>query len=221
MNFIMSWFCKLCVKPIVDALLIKEVKGLENIPKKENFILMANHQSHMDEMVAGYVCVPRAFHFIGQVDSYSGLTKVLLYFLYFIAGVIHLNRKSEESKKKSLEESINYLKKGHCLIIYPEGTRTRTGEIGEGRWGTAKLYLRTGVPILPVGIKGTHELMPPKSGKIKIRRSVYLNIGQPLVFEKELAEAEKIECGTEEYKQICRRITEKVMAEIKNLVANN
>jgi len=218
MNFIMSWFCKICVKPLVDKFLIKEVRGLENVPRKGNFILMANHQSHMDEMAAGYVCVPKTFHFIGQVDSYRGVIKVFLYLLYFIAGVIHLNRKSEESKKRSLEESISYLKKGHCLIIYPEGTRSRTGEVGEGRWGTAKLYLRTGVPILPVGIRGTYDLMPPKGGKIKIEKLIRINVGKPLVFEKELAEAKNLECGTEEYKQVCRRITERVMAEIKSLV---
>jgi 1-acyl-sn-glycerol-3-phosphate acyltransferase len=218
MNRLGSWFCKIFFKPVVDKFLIKEVKGLENLPKG-NFILAANHQSHLDQLMTGYVCIPRRFHMIGQIDRYSGLTKFSLYLLYFIAGVIPLNRKSEESRKRSLEEAVKVLKMGDILIIYPEGTRSRTGEIGEARPGVAKIYLRTQVPILPVGIKGTFELMPPGRGFPEIKRIVKINIGKPLVFPEELERAKNLDCNSKEYKEICQGITEKVMAEITKLVS--
>jgi len=104
MNRAVSWFCKVFLKPIVDKFLIKEVKGVKNVPMERNFILVANHQSHLDHITTAYVCVPKRFHIIGQVDRYSGLTKLFLYLIYFIAGVIHLNRKNEESKKKQLKK---------------------------------------------------------------------------------------------------------------------
>ncbi|MBZ9569508.1 1-acyl-sn-glycerol-3-phosphate acyltransferase [Patescibacteria group bacterium] len=222
MNRILSWFCKIFLKLPVDLFLIKEVRGKDNIPKR-NFILAANHQSHLDQIVTGYVCVPRRFIYIGQTDRYAGFDRLLLNVLYFIAGVIRVNRKISESRKKAKEEAIEHLKKGDCLVIYPEGTRTRTGEIKEGKCGTAKIFLKTGVQILPVGIKGTFELMPPGKSLPKIKREVKINIGKPLFFEKEkkALETGEIQEGTEAYQEILKKITDKVMEEITSLAGQD
>jgi len=217
MNRLISWFCKIFFRPVVDKFLIKEVKGLENLPK-ENFILAANHQSHLDQLMTGYVCVPRRFHMIGQTDRYSGLAKLFLYLVYFITGVIPINRESEESRKKVLEEAVKVLRKGDILVIYPEGTRTRTGEIQKGKFGVAKIYLRTGVPILPVGIKGVFELMPSGKRIPKIKKIIEINIGKPLYFKEEFEKAKNLDCNSVEYKNLLQRITDKVMEEIKKLV---
>jgi len=216
MNKFLSWLCKILLKWPVDRFLIKEVRGLENIPKT-NFILAANHQSHLDQIATGYVCVPRRFHMIGQTDRYHGLVKILLYFLYFICGVIPVNRESEESRKKAFFEAVKQLKKGDIIIIYPEGTRTRTGGIQKGYPGVAKLFFQTGVPILPVGIHGTFELMP--TGKVfpKIKRIIKINIGKPLYFKEEFEMARNLDYASIEYKEICQKITDRVMVEIKNL----
>jgi len=217
MNRLGSWFCKIFLKPVVDKFLIKEVKGLENLPKG-NFILAANHQGHLDQLMTGYVCVPRRFHMIGQTDRYSGLAKLFLYLVYFITGVIPINRESEESRKKVLEEAVKVLRKGDILVIYPEGTRTRTGEIQKGKFGVAKIYLRTGVPILPVGIKGVFELMPSGKRIPKIKKIIEINIGKPLYFKEEFEKAKNLDCNSVEYKNLLQRITDKVMEEIKKLV---
>ena len=212
MNRAVSWFCNIFIKPIVYLLFIQKVEGKENIPKK-NFILASNHQSHLDWIADGYICVPRRFRFIGQVDRYSGLLGIARDVLYFITGTIRLNRKSEVSKKKVIEEAINSLKNGDILILYPEGTRSRTGEMGKGKWGVARFFLETGVPILPVGIKGTFELLPP-GGKLKIKRIVRINIGRPLFFKKEFEEAKKIDKDSKRYKEILQTITNRLMEEI-------
>jgi len=216
MNRLISWFCKIFLKPVIDKFLIKNVQGLENIPKT-NFILAANHQSHLDQLMTGYVCVPRRFHMIGQTDEYHGFVKILLYLIYFIAGVIPVNRNDEKSRKKAAEEAVKVLKKRDILIIYPEGTRTRTGEIQKGKFGVAKIYLRTGVPILPVGIKGVFELMPSGKGISKIKKIVEINIGKPLYFKEEFERAKNLDCNSAEYKNLLQRITDKIMEEIKNL----
>ena len=216
MNRFESWFCKILFEPIVNRILIKEVKGLENVPKR-NFILAANHQSHLDEIATGYVAVPKRFHFIGQTDRYHGLTKMFLDVIYFLAGVIPINRKSEESKKKAFKKAIEVLKAGDVLIVYPEGTRSRTGKMGEGKPGVAKLFLETGVPILPVGIKGTFDVWPPK-GKLKMKRVVKINVGNLLDFKKEFKEAKKLELNSKEYKDLSKKMTEHIMEEIKNLI---
>jgi 1-acyl-sn-glycerol-3-phosphate acyltransferase len=217
MNKVASWFCKIFLKPVVDKFLIREVRSLENVPKT-NFILAANHQSHLDQIATGYVCVPRRFTYVGQVDKYKGFEALLRNLLYFIAGVIPVNRNEPESKKKAAEEAIKRLKMGDILIIYPEGTRSRTGQIQKPRLGIAKIYLKTGVPILPVGIKRTFELMPTGRAFPKIKREVRINIGNPLYFKEEFEMAKNLDCNSEEYKNICQKIAERVMEEIKNLI---
>ena len=212
MNRAVSWFCKIFLAPIIKILFIKEIRGLENIPKR-NFIMATNHQSHLDELAAGYLCVPKRHHFIGQTESYTGFNKFLLNLVYIFGGVIRLDRTSEKSKKRVLKEAIRTLKKGDSLIMYPEGTRTRTGEIGKGKWGIAKIFLETGVPILPLAISGTFELLPP-GGKLKIKKIVKMNIGNPLYFKEEFKKAKNLNYNSEEKQQILIEITGKIMESI-------
>jgi 1-acyl-sn-glycerol-3-phosphate acyltransferase len=155
---------------------------------------------------------------IGQVDQYTGFSGFLRNLIYFIAGVIPLNRKDPQSRKKVIEEAERILKKGEILIIYPEGTRTRTGELQIGRPGIAKIFLKTGVPILPVGIKGTFDLLPPGKGFPKIKKIIKINVGKPLEFKEEFKRGKKIECNSKEYQMLCQEITTKVMEEIKKLI---
>jgi len=215
MNIFASWFCKIFLKPIVNWFLIKEVRGLENIPRG-NFILVSNHLSYLDIIVDGYLCVPRRFHFIGQIDGWKGIMKLLIRAFYFICGVIPLDRQSDESREKALKDAIKVLKKGNILVLYPEGRRSANGQLQEGKLGTAKIFLKTGIPILPAGLKGTFELLPP-GGKLKIKRIVKISIGQPLYFKEEFIGAKNLNCDSEKYKEICQKITDKIMAEISNL----
>jgi len=215
MNPLVSWFCKIFLAPLVKKLFLKDIKGLENIPKI-NFILVSNHQSYLDVIINGYLCVPRRFHFIGQIEGFKIPLKWLITSLYFLSGVIPLNRRDERSREKVVKEAISVLKKGDILIIYPEGRRSTNGEIQEGKPGVAKIFLRTGIPILPAGIKGTFELFPPK-GKLKIKRIIKINIGKPLFFKEEIERAKKLEENSEEYRQILQKITNKTMEEITNL----
>lgn len=215
MNPLLSWFCKIFLGPLVKKLFIKKIKGLENIPKR-NFILVSNHQSYLDVIINGYLCVPRRFHFIGQIEGFKIPLKWLIASLYFLSGVIPLNRKNERSREKVVKEAISVLKKGDILIIYPEGRRSTDGEIQEGKLGTARIFLKTGVPILPVGINGTFEALPPK-GKLKIKKIIEINIGQPLFFEKEFQISKNLTEDSQEYQQIIQKITNKTMEEITNL----
>ena len=147
------------------------------------------------------------------MDRYKGFLGFTRDVFYYISETIRLNRESKESKKEATKEAIASLKKGYVLILYPEGTRSRTGKIGKGRWGTAKFFLETGVSILPMAINGTYKLMPP-GGKLKIKKIVKINIGKPLYFEQELAEAKNLLPDSEEYNQVLIKITDRVMEEI-------
>jgi len=216
MNRIGSWFCKIFLAPLVKILFIKEVKGLKNLPRG-NFILVSNHQSYIDIIIDGYLCLPRKFHFIGQIEGFKPPLRWLISFFYFISGVIPLDRKNDKSKEKVTQEAINILKKGDILVMYPEGRRSVTGEIQEGRYGAARFLLKTGVPIIPAGIKGAFEILPPK-GKLKVKRIVKVNIGKLLFFEKEIKQAQKLNEESPEYENILQNITQTTMEAIKSLV---
>ncbi len=126
--------------------------------------------------------------------------------------MIPLNRKDENSKKQAFSRAIEALKKGYCLVIYPEGKRSETGEVQQGKWGATKLFLETKVPVVPLGINGAFNVMPPK-GKLKIKRIIELNIGKPIYFKEELK--------SNNYEKDCINITNKVMEKIKKLVYEN
>lgn len=215
MKKIVSIISKILLAPLVSLIFIKKLKGKENIPQN-NFILASNHQSYLDIVLSGYVCVPRKFTYIGQVDRKNKGFKIIRDWLYAYAEVIPVDRNDPESKKQAFETAVAYLKNGYNLVIYPEGTRTRTGEVQEGKWGISKIYLQTGVPILPMGIKGAFEIFPPGE-KPKIKKEIELTIGKPLMFEDCFERAKQIDIDSEEYKNICAEITLKVMEEIKLL----
>lgn len=216
MNKILSWFCYIFLKPIVKLIWVKEVKGLENIPKS-NFILAANHQSHWDQVINAYICVPRSFTYLGQIDKFTGFEGFLRDLIYKIAGVVTIHRYNEESKKRAIKECEKRLKKGEILIMYPEGTRSKDGKIHQGKFGVAKLHLMTEIPILPVAIKGNFEIMPVGKVFPKFKKIVKINVGKPLQFREETERVKNLNSDSKEYKEICQEITEKVMAEIKRL----
>ena len=215
MNRPLSWFSKIFLAPIVKGLLIKSIRGVENIPRS-NFILATNHQSHLDELATAYICVPRRFHFIGQTDSHKGLARLLVHLFYSLTGVIALNRKNEDSRKWVIREATKVLREGDILIIYPEGTRTRTGEMGQGRFGVARIFLETEVPILPAAIKGAFDVLPP-GGKLKLEKNIELNVGKPLFFKEELEKARNLDKNSKEYILLLENITNSLMEEIAKL----
>ena len=219
MNKLLSILAKIFLAPIVKAALIKETRGWENLPET-NFILAPNHQSYLDIIACGYLCAPRKFTFIGQIDKGRGVAGFLRDFVYFLAGVIPLNRKEEDSKKRAFDKAVKAIKQGYSLVIYPEGKRSETGKVQKGKWGIAKLFLQTGVPIVPLGISGAFEIMPPK-GKIKIKRAIKLNVGKPLFFKEALEKSRNLNSESAEYKNICIDVTDRVMEEIKKLVYEN
>lgn len=216
MNRVVSWFCKIFLKPIVDWFLIKEVRGLKNIPKAP-FILVSNHVSYLDIIIDSYLCVPRKFHFIGQIDGFKGIIKRLIQTVYFLSGVIPLDRRNDKSREDALKKAIKVLKGGNILVLYPEGRRSTNGEVQEGKFGTAKIFLQTGIPVVPAGIKGTFELMPPH-GKIKIKKIIEVNIGRPLFLKEEFAISQNLNENSNEYQELLQKITNKIMEEISNLI---
>jgi len=144
-----------------------EVKGKENIPKKGGFIIASNHLSYLDPPVIG-IASPRKLHYLAK----SSLFKIpVLNFLIKIYGAIPIEREKEYSI--SIRKGLEILKKGGGLVIFPEGTRNPKGEVKIPKKGVAFLAYKTGVPVIPVKIKGTEKALSVggkfiKPAKIKV-----------------------------------------------------
>lgn len=201
----------------VKGAFIKEIRGEENFSRAGNCIFAQNHSSYLDLFVDGYLCTPRKFTYIGQVDRMTGVKGFLRDLLYGYAEVIPVNRKDKESKKNAIAAALRKLKEGYTLIIYPEGTRSRDGRMLEFKPGVAKLHLESGVPVLPVAIRGTYELMPPGQ-KLKIQKIVTVSIGKPLDFAKERETAKTMEKNSPEYYQLCGEVAKNIENEVRKLL---
>jgi 1-acyl-sn-glycerol-3-phosphate acyltransferase len=213
-NSAISWLLLSWFFPIF---LVKDVEGRENFSKKRNFILASNHLSHLDWLIGCYLCVPRKYTFIGQVDEMAGFKGFCRDLMYGFGGVIPVDRNDKESKKRATQKAIEMLKKRYNLFIYPEGTRSRDGKLHEFKHGVGKLYLETGVPILPVATKGTYELMPPGGG-LHLRRTVEVIIGKPLEFPEKIKLASGLDKNSEKYKQLCGDIAKRTEKEVRKLL---
>jgi len=144
-----------------------EVKGKKNIPRKGGFIIASNHLSYLDPPIIG-VASPRKLHYLAK----SSLFKIpVLNFLIKIYGAIPIEREREYSI--SIRKGLEILKKGGGLVIFPEGTRNPKGEVKIPKKGVAFLAYKTGVPVIPVKLKGTEKALSGggkfiKPAKIKV-----------------------------------------------------
>jgi 1-acyl-sn-glycerol-3-phosphate acyltransferase len=131
------------------------IKGVSNLPRKGGYILAVNHQSFFDPPVVGCP-VP------GFVCFYARSTLWESRFFSFVDWVLKdiIPVKRGESDRTALKEAISRLNNGWVLLMFPEGTRTRDGNLGQVKTGPAFISARAGVPIVPTILKGAFEIWP-------------------------------------------------------------
>lgn len=172
-------FLKLIVCPLARLIWIRQVEGMENIPKSGALIVAANHQSYLD-----FICLvsvfPRRLTFLSAEKFYDSRfwRPVMEY-----TGQIKVERNSID-KADSIMKALQVLERSDVLAIFPQGTRSRTGEIGKFYPGAARFALQTGAPVLPVGIKGAYDAWPAHQSRPKFKKMIGINIGRPLHFSR-------------------------------------
>ncbi|HOL49596.1 MAG TPA: lysophospholipid acyltransferase family protein [bacterium] len=151
-----------------------DVYGKENIPCSGKFVIAANHASFLDPPLLGYIC-PKPIAYFTKQEQLFGLFGMLITRL----GAIPLSKSSMGTS--DIRMALNVIMKGKGLLIFPEGTRSRSGKFLPAKPGIGFIVVRTGVPVVPVCIKGSFRAMPPgrnfiRPGKIIIR------VGKPLSY---------------------------------------
>lgn len=160
------WYVKAAIGIAPKILGIKvKVSGRENIDRNQTYIFMANHLSFMDGPLLLWLIPHHARIIFKKELIWIPIIGQGMKYVQFIP----VDRKGKEGGKTAIKKAAHMVRsRGFSFLIFPEGTRTRTGRMGDFRRGGFFLALESGVPILPVTISGAFDLMP--KGKFRIHR---------------------------------------------------
>jgi 1-acyl-sn-glycerol-3-phosphate acyltransferase len=154
--------------------------GLENIPRDRPVIFAANHQGAADILIV-LAYLPVGFRFAIKKELFQ-----IPVFGWYLkrAGYFSIDRQLVLSAYRTVETIIEIIKAGESVLIFPEGTRTRTGELGNFRRGSLLAALKSGAPIVPVAISGSYNIMPRGTWLIHPAQ-VKLSVGKPIEIKTE------------------------------------
>jgi 1-acyl-sn-glycerol-3-phosphate acyltransferase len=139
------------------------VKGKENIKNGQSYVIVANHQSYFDIfLIYGWMGIDIKWVMKKELAKIPGIG-----FGSKKVGHIFLDRSNSRVALETLNEAKKKLVNGTSVVIFPEGTRSRTGEVAAFKKGAFKLALDLRLPILPVTILGTRNILP--TGTIDLR----------------------------------------------------
>ena len=156
-----------------------EIIGIENLPESGGLIIASNHVSYLDPAVLA-ASLNKKIYFLTKKEIFKNT------FISFI--LKNLNAFSVDRENVDIlafKKAINILREEKVLGIFPEGRRSSNGELQELKLGTIKIAMKTGVPILPVGIIGTHKIYPRGiKFPILFKHKIIVKYGAPQYLDK-------------------------------------
>ena len=153
------------------------VEGLDNIVGRELYVIMANHESSLDILLLLTALPPSV--------ELRFLAKQSLFAIPFLgwamtsAGFIPVNREDRSTAAATLKQTLDEVKRGGSPLVFPEETWTTDGRLLPFARGGFLVALKSGLPILPIGLEGPRLVLPPGEGVIWPRR-VTVRIGEPI-----------------------------------------
>ncbi|MET0908194.1 MAG: lysophospholipid acyltransferase family protein [Ilumatobacteraceae bacterium] len=166
--------------PLATRLWNIELTGYERLPIEGPAILCPNHISFLDSAFL-MLTVQRNISFVGKAE-YMDSWKTR--YLFPAMGMIPIDRSGGDKSTAALDAAEAVLQRGELFGIFPEGTRSRTGTLYKGRTGAARLAMKIGCPIFPVGVIGTDKIQPPDAKAPKLFTSCEIKIGRPIKPER-------------------------------------
>ena len=181
---------------IIRILFNYKVEGLENLPTDGSYILACNHRTFIDPVFIA-CAVKRRCSFIAKKELFNN--KIIGAFFSWI-GAFPVDRGTGDTN--ALEKAVEDIKSGKPFVIFPEGTRTKTGKLGRGKSGVAVIAGNANADLVPVAV--CYE------GKLCFRKKVTLKFGEIIPYED-------FQITDNDRKQI-RSAVKKIMSEIAGLL---
>ena len=154
---------------------LSKVINRERLPHVGPAIIVSNHTSYLDWAILSAVYWDKL---LVMYANQNILQRPFVGWLMWMNVPIFLD--PQNPRKSSLKEGLRYLKDKHVLVIYPEGMRSRTGKMLQPKLGFIMLALASGAPIIPIGMKGAFEILPPHRHFPKFKRCEIV-VGRPIV----------------------------------------
>jgi len=202
---LLYWVVKGVLTPIIRVCFRVKIEGRENLPARGPVILASNHRSFLDSIFIPAI-LRRRVTFVAKAEYFDDPKTA-----WFFRGVgqIPIRREGGSAGERALASATEVLERGGVFGIYPEGTRTRDGYLHRGHTGVARLSMRTGTAIVPVGLIGTDEVQPVDKRMPRLFRRVTVRFGEPLDPER---------YGEYEQEHLAlRELTDELMYEIGQL----
>lgn len=215
----LKWYYSLTSR-LLNAVIrpyIRKVNGMRNIPKDKPFIVAANHASYIDDLIIASFVInytkKRANTFVNSRYFKNAFLTKIFKALAMIA-VDTGKSMSNDAKKKCMNErafkkAVNSLKNGELFAIFPEGGRSNDGLIKKAKTGVARIALVSKVPVIPLGIKGSCQVMPKGAIFPRFKR-LEVTFGNPMHFDEYY--------GKEKDYKTLRKVTSLIMKNIAKLI---
>ncbi|HEY2577929.1 MAG TPA: lysophospholipid acyltransferase family protein [Streptosporangiaceae bacterium] len=195
--------------PLLKAWARPRVTGAEHIPESGGAIIASNHLSIVDSIYLPLM-LARPVTFAAKSEYFTGTRPIDRIAGAYLRATKQLavDRTGPRAAQDMLQAALGLLRRGQLFGIYPEGTRSPDGQLYRGRIGVGWLALNSGLPVIPVAMKGTEHVLPP--GHIVPRPArIEIIIGKPLTFGSEYQQGPEAKAR--------RTITDEVMQAIQAL----
>lgn len=181
------------------SLFLGEVIGTENLPQNGPYIIVANHASFFDHFIIGSLLVRFRKERVYYLTKKESFEKTLSRIWHISVGCIPLNRDSADTA--AFRTTIRYLHEGKIVCIYPEGTRSFTGKMLPGKQGAVRLAIMAKVPIVPIGMQRTFDILP-KGRKMPRFLRAKVQIGSPIQLPEKISKKDLSAIGLDIMEQI-------------------
>lgn len=150
--------------------IMASIKGREHFPKEGGFILASNHISYSDPPIVGS-CSPRIVHFLAKAELFNSA-----WFSYLLRSSNTHPLARGKGDLATMRLAINIIKQGDGIVLFPEGTRSRDGQLGPGKPGIGMMARRGNCPIIPCYAIGQQEFIRC----LTFREKMFIHFGEPI-----------------------------------------
>ena len=163
---------------LILALMDFRAEGVENVPRKGGVILACTHQSHLDPVMYS-AAIPRRPRYVARKTLFGNRVFGLMIQGF---GAISIDRDSTGAAE--MRGIVETLDRGEAVIVFPEGTRTKDGEIGRLKAGIGLLAKRAGAPVVPAAVDGAFQCWP-RHRKLFRPGRIRIQYGEPVTYGSE------------------------------------